>query len=527
MPDFEEIVLGRRERGKKSALFVALIVFSCYMVLYEGPAEGYWDTYVAVPAVLIAGEPVDFRSASGTPAYDYQLSRKLPGDLVAPGTFGIATKDQRIGAAVLSAPFFKLFRVFGFRLLYALIPALTALIFFSLVHRITGKRWTAFVTSLVLVLNPFVWSFQNMNANFGALLFVVAIFMAIETDPLRPFVAGLLFGAMGGLRNMAVIFAPLLALWLYSRRKDTVEGGRLARRMAGFNAVLMFGLGAFVAILPFMYWKQFAFGSPFAHPSQYPHFQGFRPTFAHAFMGLEFQFNGLLNFPFHDQWIRTPHFPFPVFLMIPLLFFSCFGLIPMGLSLLGLSSALKENRRLALTMVGWFFTATIFWVFQENWEELKMSFIFLALPPVMVFLAYGLEQMTRVVLLKRHLIVLGTIIALVIVALKFSFFLEFPQDQRWYQRFPKAGRNESALNGLPAERRLAPEFFLTRETEEERLEEKRRLTSICFFYCRYLPVDYEVSGIGSRIREELETNTLTVRPVWDQIYAQQEPRSAP
>ena len=106
MPDFEEIIVGRGERGKKSALIITLVVFAVYFAMYRGPAEGYWDTYIAVPAVLMAGEYVDFQNDAGQSLHQYELQHKLPQDLVARDSFGIATKDQRIGAAVLSSPFF-------------------------------------------------------------------------------------------------------------------------------------------------------------------------------------------------------------------------------------------------------------------------------------------------------------------------------------------------------------------------------------------------------------------------------------
>jgi len=526
MTDFEEIVVGHRDRGKKSALVLTLAVFVVFFALYRGPAEGYWDTYISVPAVLMAGEYVEFLDADGRQAYQYQLEHKLPHDLVRKDSFGIATKDQRIGAAVLAAPFAKLFKLFGFRLLFALVPALTALAFFCLVQRLTGRRWLAFLAAGALVLNPFVLSYQRMNANYTALLIVAALFLVLETNPLRPFVAGLLFGVMGGLRNMAIIYAPILLLWILFRGMEQTRGKPLARKLAGLRGVLLFVGGAFVAILPFMYWKEFAFGSPLAHPSQYPHFQGFRPTFSHSFLGMDFDFNGLLNYPFADSWLRTPHFPFPTFLMIPAVFLSGFGLLLSSFAFLGGSSLFRTNRKMAWYLLAWLAVSCLFWAFQENWEELKMSFLFLALPPFVVFMAFGLERLTIIGGLRRSAAAVLAISLIMVVLLKFSFYLEFPLDERWYQRFPKAATNESGLSGLPEHGRLDPEFFLTRETEDERLREKRRLTSICIFPCRYLPIEPQWDGLLGESASEMGTDTLKVQSVWDTIYAQQDERAS-
>ena len=522
MPDFEEIVLGRAERGKKSALLAALLVFFVYFALYQGPATGYWDTYISVPASIIAGEPVDSRNADGSQAHSGAIEGKLPDDLVRPESYGIATKDQRIGAAIQAAPFFRLFRVFGFRLLYALIPALTTMLFYLAVHHLTGRRWIAMITALGLMLNPFVLSYQSLNANFPALMLLVALLLMLQIEPFRPLVAGLLLGVFGGIRNMGIIYAPLFLIWVYFIAAERTEGKSLARRLGGLRGVGLFALGALLTILPITYWKEFAFGSPLAHPSQFPHFQGFRPTFEHTFMGLKFFFNGLLNFPFHTQWVRTPHFPFPVFLMIPLVFITAIGLIGVGLGFLGVKPLLREHRRTALMAMAWFAITCVFWAFQENWEELKMSFLFLGLPPLFLFVAFGIGRLTAIGAIRGNFIALVSVSVVLIILTKFAFFLEFPQDQRWYERFPKAAANVSQLSGLPEHKRLAPEFFLTRETDEERLEARQRMTSICLFPCQYLPLQTSWATIGTTVEKELAQPRLMVGNVWDTIYAQQQ-----
>jgi hypothetical protein len=55
------------------------------------------------------------------------------------------------------------------------------------------------------------------------------------------------------------------------------------------------------------------------HSSQFNAFEGFRPTFPHSLGPWTFEFNGLLNVPFHHSWTRTPHFPFPIYLVALLL----------------------------------------------------------------------------------------------------------------------------------------------------------------------------------------------------------------
>jgi hypothetical protein len=525
MPDFEEIVIGRPERGKKSSLALFLIVFAVFFGLYRGPAEGYWDTYIAVPAALLTGQKVEFHTASGQPIYDYELSNRLPEDLVNKKTYGIATKDQRLGPAIAAAPLYRFFNLFGFRLFHALMPALTALLFFCFVQRLTPKRWLAFFAGALVVLNPFVLSFQRLNANYQALMLAAAVILVLETDPFKPFVAGLIYGTMGGIRNEAIIYGPIVLVWVWLRGINA--GKRTAGRDGPLAATLFFAAGACVAILPILYWKTYAFGSPLAHPSQYAHFEGFRPTFPHDLLGLPFEFNGLLNYPFFDHWVRTPHFPFPVFLMVPLLLLSSFGLLMTALGILGVSPFVRAHRRVALCMAAWLLTTYLFWAFQENWEELKMSFLFLGLPAPVLFIAIGLERFTSVAGLKKGLVPLLLILACATFLLKFAFYLEFPADARWYERFPKAAENDSGLDGLPDELRLEPEFYLTREggnadqhDSGEYVRLKRKFTQACVLPCEYLPIDVRFPKFHGDPLGELASPLLKARNVWDLIYAQ-------
>jgi len=522
MSEFVEIVLGKTERGKKSSLLVFLIVLAVYAWNYRGPAEGYWDTYIAVPASLLAGDPVDFRTAQGKPAFEYTLSGKLPDDLVRKDAYGIATKDQRLGPAVAASPFYKFFRIFGFRLFYALIPALTSLAFFCFLHRLTTKRLLSGLASVLLLVNPFLLSYQRLNANFLGLFLVAVMFLVIEEEPFRPFLAGLLCGAFGGIRNEGIVYAPMLLFWVAGRGGDVGKGGVPERRSAAWTSVAWFVAGGMVTILPFLYWKQYAFGSPLMHPSQYAHFEGFRPTFAHSFLGLRFQFNGLLNFPFHHEWVRTPHFPYPVFLMIPMVALSSFGLLLCGLAVLGVKPLAVERGRLAGVMLAWLTMTWLFWGFQENWEELKMSFLFMGLPPLLVLMVFGAARMAVIGRLKANLGAFAAFLVVAVVLLKFAHYMDFPVDDRWYDRFPKARVNASALPGLPDDRRLDPEFFLTREDNAEHERQKARFSKVCLLPCRYLPTEYKLQWWGGEPAVEMSQRRLTVHQVWEIIYAQRD-----
>ena len=82
---------------------VLLFVFAFFN--YEGPATGYWDSYIAAPALLMLNRTVDFTDTTGESLYTYTLPGSLPENLVDESTYGVASKDQRLGSAIMFAPF--------------------------------------------------------------------------------------------------------------------------------------------------------------------------------------------------------------------------------------------------------------------------------------------------------------------------------------------------------------------------------------------------------------------------------------
>jgi len=505
MGDFEEIVLGKQERGKKSGLVIALVTFAVYFALYDGPAAGSWDTAIAVPSSLIAG--VSVASADPTaPAGTLSADLINPSGEIMPG--GLST----LWAAAIAAPFFRLFNVFGLRLFHAMIPALTALVFFGLVHRLTSRRWLGFLASAALVLNPFVLSFQRLNPNFPAMLMISALFLMLETPPLRPLFAGLLLGALAAVKSEAVVFIPIVLLWTHRKAFDEAAGKKTReRKLVAAGAAGWLLLGALVLSLPLLYWQHLNVGllpTESALPGTPAAAGG---SFRHEILGIPFGMDGMLSFPFAEAVVRTPHFPQPVFLLIPLVMLRCFGLVLGSLAILGIPASHAANRSLSWRLLLWIALAVLVLSFQENWEELKMSNVMLLLPPLVLLMAFGLQAVANFTLIGRSAVTIAVSAVLLAAFLKSSFYLEFPADSRWYHRFPKAAENSSGLDGLPRDKRLGPEFFVTRETEKENLIEKSRLSQACVLPCEYFPIDWCPEDALVRAASELQTRRLTVK----------------
>lgn len=502
--------MGTRPQSLAVALsFLAVLLFSA--LRFDGPTRGYWDTYIAVPAMFMAGQPVYLHRMDGTPRYNYTLKGRIPDDTYDPteGSFGIASKDQRIGSAILFAVPFSIFNKAAFRWLYAAFWALTFLFAFLAIRRMLGGFWSPFFAALFLVLNPFSLYLERLNGNHMG-LFGLTFLWYLLLDPIpKWWLIGLIYGLLGGIRNEAIVIAPIFPLFAWHQSRSWKPF---------LSSMLMFTACAAIAIWPVLEWNSFAYGKALIHPSQVDRLEGFRPTFPHRFLGLEFQFNGLLNWPFHTELIRTPHFAFPTFLHWPLVTIRSFGLVACALLIYGVFALWKQQRFYASLLLFWYVVVFLLFAFQENWEELKQTFMALHLFPLAAFFAAGLAWFYENLKRLRAWLAVGLLSLALFSGVRLVRTLDFPADARWYERFPHAARNDSGLRGLPQSKRKDWEFFYTRETSEEILEEKVHMTSPAPWPRLYRPCVSIGSDVAYRIIKEPFEREHSALAVWSYIY---------
>ncbi|NOZ01124.1 MAG: DUF2029 domain-containing protein, partial [Deltaproteobacteria bacterium] len=450
--------LTRRQQWIVFGLAFGILVFSAWR--FDGPSRGYWDTYITVPAMFMTGQPVDLRRIDGTPRFKYALKGRVPDDTYdpTPGSFGIASKDQRIGAAILFGGPFALFNKAAFRWIYAVSWSLMFLFAFLSYRRLTDGFAVPLAAALILVLNPFSLFLDRLNGNqLGLFVMVFLWFLMTEKKP-RWWLIGLLYGVLGGIRNEAIILGPMFLAFQW---RDARALKPFLVRLGSFTAF------AFITILPVLLWNRFAYGQMIIHPSQVAHLEGFRPTFTHSFFGTTFQFNGLLNYPFHDHVVRTPHFAFPTFLMWPLVTIKSLGVVLTALAAIGTVVLFARRRFEASVLLFWYCIVALLFFFQENWEELKQTFMALHMFPLVAFVAAGLAWLgERMKDWKRWALVV-VVAAAFAVAVLAARGVQAPADERWYVRFPHAATSDSGLAELPEELRKDWQFFYTHETEAE------------------------------------------------------------
>jgi hypothetical protein len=501
------------------------LAFVLGLVRYEGPTEGYWDTYIAAPAIFMTGQGIDFELKDGTPAWSVSLDGVLPDDLVDEDSYGIITKDQRIGAPMVAAPFFLAFGLFGFHLLYALgnallVPAGVLACRAALPRHEPDTpqagRCAALFGAVALAFNPYILSVDRLNANLLILPACLVLLHLLTRHDTPWAAAGLVFGVIAGIRNEAICFVPAITFWVLSGGGD--ERVRFPERIKRLVTV---GACCVVAMLPIFFWKAWAFGHPLMHPSQYPHFQGFRPEFEHSLFGATFSFNGLFNWPLHDTLVRTPHFAFPTWLLFPLVTLRTWGLIGGALLVLGVGFLWRRGRRaLTTTLVLWMLPVYVLFGPQENWEEVKMTFMLLAWPPLALLAAAAVDALWRGRKDRRLWAVLAATTLVLGGFVKLCGTVEAPADERWYVRFPNAAlaTNPDAQAGLTEDERNDWRYFQSYETDEEVAREREKLTAAYPWPARYLPVSWSVPDAVARIARESGEHELTVLEIWGYIY---------
>ena len=520
--------MTRRQQQILGVCLLTVFVFS--LLRFDGPSRGYWDTYITVPAIFMTGQPVELVRRDGSARFVYELEGRIPDDTFDPSPkgFGISSKDQRIGAGILFAAPFAIANMAAFRWGYALCWTLLFLFSFLAMRRLLPPSdepkdpsipdhadFTApLFGAALLVFNPFSLYLDRLNGNlFGLAILVFIFFLATERRP-HWWLIGLVFGLAGGVRNVAIVLAPMLVAYMWWSSGGFAGWRSFAKNLSLFTAC------AFVAILPVLLWNQYAYGAMLIHPSQVPHLQGWRPTFPHSWFGSEFQFNGLLNWPFHDRLVRTPHFGYPTSMLWPLVTVQALGVVLAALVPVGALRLLRFRLRETLALLYWYLAYYGLFFFQENWEELKQTFMALHLFPLAAFAASGLLWLFERRRLWQRWAATAACAGVITVAVYSARLIEAPADERWYHRFPHAGRNDSGLTELPEERRKDWHFFYTKETAKEIERERRALATPSLFPAFYRPFRFG-SGEGDvleRIVREPSERELETLAVWSYIY---------
>jgi len=479
-------------------LLMCCCIFFTYLLSFQGPVKGYWDTYIAVPAALITNQPVTFTSKEGEKLYSYSLPGKLPENLVDHKTYGISSKDQRLGSAILFAPWFLLFKLFGFRLLFALLASVIGLFVFLAARLLTKNFAISVFCACCATLNSYILSINTLNPNLlGMAIVSLLLYLLLRENP-GGLIIGLIYGVLGGIRNEAILFLPAIIykLFVSSDKKN--------------REILLFIIGTAITITPILYWNYFAFGNPLMHPTQFRGLDGFRPEFEHRFLFWKFNFNGLLNYPFHTKVIRTPYFSFPVFLLLPLTILGSFGLILSSMIFTGALQARKKAPRAFIFLILWLAPMYLLLSVAENWSNLKTTFILMWFNPIILFISLGIAGL----FLEKHktktILKIALLSTIIFASVKIISRYEFDADQRWYARFPRVVKG--------AEFSYIGDDLRTKFEDPAELAAQRKVLTRGNLLPELKKIEINIPNTLKTIKKEISTKEISTVDFWKYIY---------
>ncbi len=332
----------------------------------------------------------------------------------APSDYGMSTLgDQPEGAPVAAALLLSFLGRAAATALFLLLPAVLGFVLVrEALLRAGSPKLAAPLLAAILFVNPLVLK-SGFVTHFALpfLLFLssfLVFLMSSEDFSGRSLLAGGILAALLSSRHELLVCAPavLLALGLWR-----TPWSRPALFLAGF----------LVLIFPSLYFHWTVLGSPLAHETQVvAPAEGF---YLQCLGPACFRFNGLLNFQ-GGTIVRTPGYPYPVFLYLPLLFLSSFGLLASALALLGASAA----PRAAAPWILWLAFSFLLFAPMENWDDNKLSAFLSSAAPFLLLCAAGLRELKG-----RPAALLAIIAALALLQL-LAGALEFPLDARWSLR---------------------------------------------------------------------------------------------
>jgi len=288
---------------------------------------------------------------------------------------------EALGPGIIPSTFVPLFGGFGLRLTYALAGLLLPGLGFVLGRSLFRRTWAAWGTALLLAFSPWALEIRTFDKNFMASVFgTLALVLLFRARP-AALLAGLAAGFFLGVHHVEVFVVPVVLWYLWRLGREGAPG--VARRDPWrFLGGLVLGVSPclFLHVL-FPLWHGGTLVENFYQ----------RPPAPHSFLGIEFDSPLLLNYPFHDELVRSPYHAYPPIVAYPLDFLARFGLlltalVPAGLAWFGG----REQRRRTLVLASWVVPLMAILLVQSNWvDPNKMGLPAMAAAPLVLLVVGG------------------------------------------------------------------------------------------------------------------------------------------
>ncbi|MSQ84880.1 MAG: hypothetical protein EXR77_18740 [Myxococcales bacterium] len=339
--------------------------------------------------------------------------------------------DAQLGNSGVIAGALALYGASGFRVLFAAVGTMLALGGWVAVRRTLAlspdTKWpvawapaaTSWLGLLALSANPYTLSIPLLDENLLTLATSCAVLALALTQRPAWFVVGLLFAIVVDMRHPMLVCTPALLVFA---GQSAPRGGRL-KAIAGCSVGVVAGtavenlhhLWAVGSLLRFEHNLQFA-------PLPYQIF------------GKAVQWPGMVNFPLHDHWVRTPHNPLPMLATWWLWLADHLGTLGLAALVCGAVALVRQSPRHGLLLLGWWLPVHGGLSLQEAWDyPNKMGILLIAAAVWPLWWAAWLAQTVR-----RPLAMLTLLVGLALV-LQFGLGQlgrwQVPPDERYFARF--------------------------------------------------------------------------------------------
>jgi len=328
--------------------------------------------------------------------------------------------DVRYGGLAIVSTLASAFGWFGFRLSYALMMVLISLLCYVIAQNIFKRTAIAFA-SMFLVLLPPLFNLRVLDENLIALMVsLLLIFLFLKRADYG--LIGAIFGLLVGIRHIGILWIIPILFWIFLSSSKEERAKKTSK----------FVVWSTIAAIPWMIHHYFAFGMILGHESIYQF-----GSFPHQFLWWKFNFNGLLNYPFYEQIVRTPYNAFPTFILFTATLIREMGIVLASIGLIGYVYIFNKKRKLALFLGLWFIPILLLLSVQENWiQPNKMKFIVTIFAPVMICWIAGFDWIfsdyknrMKWLLLILFMILCGAFMGLIQIP-------EFAADERIYTEYP-------------------------------------------------------------------------------------------
>ena len=331
-------------------------------------------------------------------------------------------EDARLGNTAVISGFIALYEGLGFRELHATCGTLLALGGFLLGLGVGGSRRWGWVGLGLLALNPWVIGLPQTDQNLLTLAWLTPL-CALTLKRPSWLLVGLWFGLVITMRHVLVLALPAFFFLAWT---DGARGRALA--------LLLLGLALETAMENLHHLLALGSLLRFESNAQFP-------ALPYDVFGARIHWEGLMNWPLHDQLVRTPHRPFPTWLAWPLHVADHLGLVLSSALVVGTLAVWRRVRE-AMFWALLFGPVFVLLGLQEAWDvPNKMGVLLVAFTPLAAWALHGLREATL-----RPRTVGPVLIVLCLCGLLGARSLEAwraPVDERYHAVHPEAPRENA------------------------------------------------------------------------------------